>query len=333
MHLLEYSKTEEVCEYVCFILGSDLCFSYYELCYFGLFSLTYIGQLRISIIYTIKSGKCFAVFQFKQDSKFNRLDELVKTIRMSPHNFTVSDNHDISGDLVDSPSSSMQEKDVECRLNQKKRDILLRENNCDKNMGRNLLSDTQKEGLDRQAKQKKREVVFLDDKHNFSVKNNSNAEKKQPSDTQGKGMKYWQKQMMVVPLCKDKYSSTDKNNTDKKQSSSVCDRSFDCRSEQKVRKATLSEDETSDTNSSMSSTFGKKHKRKTIRLKNMQLNMRCEWQNCNYCTSNLTHFVEHVSFHIPHLEVKENNDQEGKYSNVKIMVLWDVMPYNLIDGF
>jgi len=237
---------------------------------------------------------------------------------MSPYNFTVSDNHDFSRDLVNSLSSSMQEKDVDCRPNQKKRDILLCESKCDNNMGRNL-SDMQKEGMDCQAKQKKREVVFLDGKHNFSAKNSSNTEKKQPSDIQGKGMKIWQKQMMVVPLCEDKYSSTDKNNADK-QSSSMHDGSFDCRSEQKVREATLCEDETSDTNSSMSSNFGKKRKRR-IELKNMQLNMQCEWQDCDYCTSNLTHFVEHVSFHIPDFEVKENNDQEGNYSNVKIMVL------------
>ena len=281
----------------------------------------------------IENGKCFAVFQCKQDSKVNRLDELVKTIKMSSHNFTVSDNHDISGDLVDGVSSSVQEKNVDCRPNQKKRDLLLRESKCDNNMGRNLLPDMQKEGLDCGAKQKKREVVFLDDKHNFSVKNSSKTEKKQPSDIQGKGIKCRRNQMMIVPLCEEKYSSTDKNNADKKQSPNVHDRSFDCSSEQEVREATLHEDETSDTNSSVSSIFGKKRKRKMIRLKNMQLNMRCEWQNCDYCTSNLTHFVEHVSFHIPHLEIKENNDQEGNYSNVKIMVLWDVMPYNLVDGF
>lgn len=251
----------------------------------------------------------------------NRLDGLVKNIKRSPHNFPVSHNHDISGDLADSLSSSIKEKDINCRPNRKKRDILLRESKCDNNMGRNLLSDMQKEGLDRPAKQKKREVVFLGDKHNFSIKNHSNTEKKQPSDVQGKGTKCWRKQMVVMPLCEDKYSSTEKNNVDKKQSSNVHDRSFDCRSEQKVREATLHEDETSGTNSSVSSTFGKKRKRKIIMLKNMQLNMRCEWKNCNYCTSNLTHFVEHVSFHIPHLEVNENNDQEGNYGNVKIMVL------------
>jgi hypothetical protein len=43
--------------------------------------------------------------------------------------------------------------------------------------------------------------------------------------------------------------------------------------------------------------------------------------------------MQHVSFHIQHLEVEENNDQEGNYSNVKIMVLWDVMPFDLVDGF
>jgi len=65
---------------------------------------------------------------------------------MSPYNFTVSDNHDFSRDLVNSLSSSMQEKDVDCRPNQKKRDILLCEGKCDNNMGRNLLSDMQ--GMD-----------------------------------------------------------------------------------------------------------------------------------------------------------------------------------------
>ena len=280
----------------------------------------------------IKNGKCFAVFQCKQDITFNRLDELVKIITSSPHNFTVSDNHEICGDWVDSLSSSMQEKDVDCRANQK-RDIPLRESKCGNNMDRNLLSGMQKEYLDRQAKRKKREVVFLDDKHNFSVKKNTNTKKKQPSDIQGKGIKCWQKQMMVMPLHEDKYSITDKNNADKKQSSNVCERSFDCRSEQKVRDATLWQDETNDTDSSVSSTHGKRRKRKRISLKNMQLNMQCEWRNCDYCTSNLTRFVEHVSFHIPHLEVKENNDKEGNYSNVKIMVLWDVMPYDLVDGY
>jgi len=39
LYLLEYSKPEAVCEYVCFILGSDLWLPYYELCYFRLSSL------------------------------------------------------------------------------------------------------------------------------------------------------------------------------------------------------------------------------------------------------------------------------------------------------
>lgn len=44
--VLEYSKTEEVCAYVCFFLGSDLCLPYYELCYYRLFSFTYFGHLN-----------------------------------------------------------------------------------------------------------------------------------------------------------------------------------------------------------------------------------------------------------------------------------------------
>lgn len=178
------------------------------------------------------------------------------------------------------------------------------------NTDMNLFSDMQKEGLDRKAKRKKREVLLHEDKHDFSGKNNNNTEKKQSSHMQGKDMECWQKLIMVVPLHEDKYNSTNKNNADKEQSFHVQDRSLDCRPEQ-VREATLHEVETSDAESSVSSTFGKKRKHKVIKLKNMQLNMRCEWQDCDYCTSNLDYFMQHVSFHIPHLEVKENNDQEA----------------------
>jgi hypothetical protein len=280
-----------------------------------------------------ENGKCFAVFQCKQDRKFNRLDDLVKITKMSPHNFTVSDDHDISDDLVECLLYSLQKKDVDCRSKQKKRGILLHESKCDNNMNRNLLSDMQKEGLAHQTKQSKQEVVLLGNKHDFSVKNKSNTEKKEPSDVQGNGMKCWQEQMMVVPLCEHKYNSIVNNNAHKIQSSKMHGRSFDSRSEQRVREATLCEDKTRDTNNSVSSTFGKKRKRSMIRLKDIQLNMPCEWQNCDYCTSNLTCFVEHVSFHIPHLEVKENDDQEGNYTNVKIVVLWVVMQYDLVDGY
>jgi hypothetical protein len=34
-------------------------------------------------------------------------------------------------------------------------------------------------------------------------------------------------------------------------------------------------------------------------------------ENCDNHTSNLDHSVSHVSLHLPHLEVKVNEDQEG----------------------
>jgi hypothetical protein len=72
-----------------------------------------------------------------------------------------------------------------------------------------------------------------------------------------------------------------------------------------------SADENDDANSVVSSACGNKRKRKIIKLKDEQLNLQCEWRDCNYVTCNLDHFVHHVSLHIPHLEVKENEDHEG----------------------
>jgi hypothetical protein len=227
--------------------------------------------------------------------------------------------------------SHMQEKDVDCGPDQKRRSIWLHENKRDNTDG-TLLSDMQKEGADSKVKRKKREVLLNENKHSFSVKNDNNTENKQSSHMQGKDLECWQKLMMVVPLHEDKYNSTDKNNACKEHSSHMRDRSLDYRPEQ-LGEVTLHEVDTSDVDSSVSSTFGKKHKRKMTKLKNMQVNMRCEWQNCDYCTTNLNHFVQHVSFHIPHLEVKETNDQEGNYSNIKIMILWDMMPCDLVDGY
>ncbi|PNF23497.1 hypothetical protein B7P43_G06515 [Cryptotermes secundus] len=57
----------------------------------------------------------------------------------------------------------------------------------------------------------------------------------------------------------------------------------------------------------------KKCKDKKIKLKEEQLDLQCGWRDCDHRTSNLDHFVRHVSFHLPHLEVKLNKDQEGVY--------------------
>jgi hypothetical protein len=55
----------------------------------------------------------------------------------------------------------------------------------------------------------------------------------------------------------------------------------------------------------------KKHKFRVKKLKDEQLDLQCGWRDCDYRTSNLDHFVRHVSFHLPHLEVKVYEDQKG----------------------
>jgi hypothetical protein len=60
----------------------------------------------------------------------------------------------------------------------------------------------------------------------------------------------------------------------------------------------------------------KKRKRRVIKLKEENLDLQCGWRDCDYRTSNLDPFVRHVSFHLPHLEVKLNEDQEGTGSFV-----------------
>jgi hypothetical protein len=63
--------------------------------------------------------------------------------------------------------------------------------------------------------------------------------------------------------------------------------------------------------SSETSISKEQRKSKKIKLKEEQLDLQCEWRDCDYRTCNLDHFVRHVSLHIPHLEVKVNEDQEG----------------------
>jgi hypothetical protein len=60
----------------------------------------------------------------------------------------------------------------------------------------------------------------------------------------------------------------------------------------------------------------KKRKGRIIKLKDEPLDLQCGWQDCNYRSSNLDHFVRHVSFHLPHLGVKLNKDEEGTGSVV-----------------
>jgi hypothetical protein len=55
----------------------------------------------------------------------------------------------------------------------------------------------------------------------------------------------------------------------------------------------------------------KKRKVKAIKLKDEQLDLQCEWRDCDYRTCNLDQFVHHVSLHIPQLEVKMIENEEG----------------------
>jgi hypothetical protein len=106
------------------------------------------------------------------------------------------------------------------------------------------------------------------------------------------------------------------------QSSHMEEKNEDSRPSQKRKQAPLHEDqcnspdENDDADSIVSSACGNKRRRKAIKLKDEQLDLQCEWRNCDYLTCNLDQFVRHVSLHIPHLEVKVNEDQEGNGSVV-----------------
>jgi hypothetical protein len=104
------------------------------------------------------------------------------------------------------------------------------------------------------------------------------------------------------------------------QSSHMEEKSEDSRSSEKRKQVPLpqeqcdSPDENDDADTIVSSACGSKRRRKAIKLKDEQLDLQCEWRDCSYCTRNLDQFVRHVSLHIPHLEVKVNEDQEGNGS-------------------
>lgn len=105
------------------------------------------------------------------------------------------------------------------------------------------------------------------------------------------------------------------------QSSHMQEKNEDCKPSQKRKQAPVHEeqsdstDENDDSDSTVASACGKKKCRgKVIKLKDEKLDLQCEWQECDYRTSNLDHFVRHVSLHIPHLEVKVIENQEGVYA-------------------
>jgi hypothetical protein len=58
-----------------------------------------------------------------------------------------------------------------------------------------------------------------------------------------------------------------------------------------------------------------------IKLIEEKLDLQCEWRGCNYRICSLHEFVSHVSLHIPHLEVRQTEGQEGTGSVVFSHVL------------
>lgn len=124
---------------------------------------------------------------------------------------------------------------------------------------------------------------------------------------------------MEVPLHKEEYDSPyEIYDMDRSQLSDVQEKGMDCKPQLKevplCKKECDSSDETDETDGNQSLTYGKKHKNKIRQPKYKQLDLQCGWLDCNYRSSNLDHFVHHVSLHIPHLEVKENQNHEGVYA-------------------
>lgn len=121
---------------------------------------------------------------------------------------------------------------------------------------------------------------------------------------------------MEVPLHKEEYDSPyEIYDMDRSQLSDVQEKGMDCKPQLKevplCKKECDSSDETDETDGNQSLTYGKKHKNKIRQPKYKQLDLQCGWLDCNYRSSNLDHFVHHVSLHIPHLEVKENQNHEA----------------------
>jgi hypothetical protein len=105
------------------------------------------------------------------------------------------------------------------------------------------------------------------------------------------------------------------------QSSQMQEEKENCSPTQK-RKRCDSTNSSDGSVSTGSSTCGKKKCRgKVIRLKDEHLDLQCEWQDCNYRTCNLDHFMRHVSLHIPHPEVNMNENKKGTGSVVFSRIL------------
>ncbi|KAG8223150.1 hypothetical protein J437_LFUL000573 [Ladona fulva] len=66
---------------------------------------------------------------------------------------------------------------------------------------------------------------------------------------------------------------------------------------------------------------------RVFKYKDEELDMLCEWEECNYRTENLLEFVKHVEHHIPQLRVKVNDDGKAAY-----VCLWEECDFETEDN-
>lgn len=52
--------------------------------------------------------------------------------------------------------------------------------------------------------------------------------------------------------------------------------------------------------------------KKPLTLKEETLNLCCAWKNCDYSTSELEPFVNHVSHHVPEIDIKSSEEEENE---------------------
>jgi hypothetical protein len=222
----------------------------------------------------IETGTYIPGLQFEQEiSMFNPLNELTGITHL---NFAESDAPEICVHWLDSLSSHMQVKKVDYKPEMKRTEVPLYNEESDSpyeiyDMDRSQSPDAQERDMGCKPALKE---VPLCKKKSDSPNEIYDMDRSQSPDAQEKDMGR-EPALKEVSLCKKKSDSPD------------------------------------ETDGNQSFTYEKKHKNKIQKPNYKHLDLQCGWLDCNYRSSNLDHFVHHVSLHIPHLEVKETQNHEG----------------------
>jgi hypothetical protein len=106
------------------------------------------------------------------------------------------------------------------------------------------------------------------------------------------------------------------------QSSQMQDKKEDCRPSQKRKRCDSTDASDDSVSTAPSACATKKLRGKVIKLQDEHLDLQCEWRDCDYRTCNLDQFLHHVILHIPHPEVKVNEDKKGTGSVVFPRILF-----------